>query len=57
MDKLQIMLVTVTSVQTGSMLILMETGLWLIVLKRLRKIKMYKKLNSCPPKPVTMPVI
>ena len=57
MDQLQIMLITVTSVQTGSTLISMETGLWLIVLKRLRKIKTYKKLNSFPPKPVTMPTI
>ena len=56
MDQLQIMLITVT-VQTGSTLISMETGLWLIVLKRLRKIKTYKKLNSFPPKPVTMPTI
>ena len=49
------MLVAVTqSMQTGSILMPMETGLYLIALKRHKKIKRHKKLSSMSPKPVTM---
>ena len=60
MGQLKIVLVRVTqSVQTrsGSTLMSMETGLWLIVLKWDKEIKRHKKLNDMSPKPVIMSAI
>ena len=43
--------------QTGSTLISMETGMQMILLKRYKKSKRYKKLSSMCSTPVTMPTI